>query len=155
MSDTKSEWLARVLGVTVGRGAGAGRNAATIRRDLEAAQAAWLEATATVDQQLNALRALLLRTKDPDLHRIAEYGLNGITGTRKVALAKALQEVTTAPDGKLVPLAGKAAQAAAEFRAFVQADRRVAACDSCREVTVTIGATLGGALGRLERALAA
>src|SRR4051812_24200118 len=148
----QTEWVRRVLGVSPPAPADATLGGQA-RVDFRGAILAWREASEEVDGQLNALRKILLTTDDPDLHRIADAGLNGITGTRKVTLAKALQEVGAAK-GAAVPAAGKAAaKAAAEFRSFVAGDKRIAACDACPEVEVSIAATLGRGLAALENAL--
>ncbi|MGH7041884.1 MAG: hypothetical protein ACREFY_07110 [Acetobacteraceae bacterium] len=154
-ADAKSEWVLRVLGVPVGAAAPAGKpfDETAFRRDFRAALQAWLGASESVDGQLNELRRVLLATDDEGLHRIAEYGLNGITGTRKVGLQTALRNMAGASGPALIPLARKAAQAAEEFHGFVQADPRVKACDAYPKITAPIGPTLGRALGALAQAL--
>ena len=156
--DAKSDWVFRVLGVqvdTVAAGSGSKPfDETAFRRDFRSALTAWRDATEEVDGQLNELRKVLLATDDDDLHKIAEFGLNGITGTRKVGLQKALIEVGGASGDKLPPLARKAVQAAEEFRAFAQSDARIKACDAYPKISVPIGPTLSRALGALAQALA-
>lgn len=154
-ADAKAEWVARVLGVRVGGSSptGAGFDEAGFRRAFAAALQRWRDASEKVDAQIGALRNALLATDDADLHRIADTGLNGITGRRKVGLQTALGELAGASGPKLVPLARKAAEAAQEYQSFVQSDPRVHACDAYPKITTPIGATLGPALGDLARAL--
>lgn len=151
--DAKADWVLRVLGVQAGAAAAKPFDEAVFRRDFGAALQAWRGASESVDAQIEALRRVLLATDDKDLHRIGDYGLNGITGTRKVALLTALREITGASGPAMIPLARKAAQAAEEFRGFIQSDVRVKACDSYPKITTPIGPTLGRALGALAQAL--
>ena len=153
--DAKSAWVQRVLGMAVGATAPGGRifDEAAFRRDFSAALQAWRGASEAVDAQIEELRKVLLATDDEGLHRIAEYGLNGITGTRKVGLLTALREIGGAAGPAVIPLARKAAKAAADFRGFVQSDARVKACDAYPKITTPIGPTLGRALGALAQAL--
>jgi hypothetical protein len=153
--DAKADWVLRVLGVQVGAAATARKSfdEAAFRRDFRGALQAWRDASAEVDEQINELRTVLLATDDKDLHRIAEVGLNGITGTRKVGLQTALREIAAASGPALIPLATKAVRAAEEFRGFVQSDARVKACDAYPKITTPIGPTLGRALGALAQAL--
>jgi hypothetical protein len=153
--DAKSDWVLRILGVQVGPAAPAATafNETAFRKTLAAAVKTWRDASEDVDAQIEELRRALLATDDKDLHRIAEFGLNGITGKRKVALLTALRELMGASGPKLIPLAQKAAQAAEDFGGFVQTDIRVKACDSHPKIKTPIGPTLGRALGELAQAL--
>jgi hypothetical protein len=153
-AESQAEWLQRVLGIaptTSGRTAPFDETA--FQRDFAASIVAWRDASEAVGAQLERLRKHLLATNDAGLQRIAEFGLNGITGTRKVGLETAFREIAAARGAAIVPLANKAAAAAAEFRHFISGDPRVAACDACPAFSVTIGATLAAALGAVERAL--
>lgn len=153
-ADAKAEWVQRVLGIGPGAAGGpASFQEAVFRRDFAASITAWRDAFEAVGGQIERLRKHLLGTDDADLHRIAEFGLNGITGTRKVGLETAMREIAAARGAAIVPLANKAAAVAAEFRGFISSDPRVAACDACPDFSVTIGATLAAALGVLEKAL--
>jgi hypothetical protein len=159
-ADVKAEWVQRVLNVSVGdASAAAGAQATGIvddvafKRRFATAVKLWRDASESVDGQLNELRRVLLATDDKELHRIAEFGLNGITGTRKVALQKALLAVGGGSGSALVTLGREAAERADEYRAFITSDPRVKACDAYPKITVPIGATLGGALGELSRSL--
>ncbi len=153
--DAKSDWVLRVLGVQTNGAAPTAKpfDDVAFRRDFRAALVTWRGASEDVDAQINELRRVLLATDDAGLRGIAEYGLNGITGTRKVGLLAALREVGGASGPALLPLARKAAQAAEEFRGFVQSDPRVKACDAYPKITTPIGPTLGRALGALALAL--
>jgi hypothetical protein len=159
-ADARTEWVQRVLNVAVGAAGEPSEPQATgpvddvaFKRRFAGAVKIWRDASESVDGQLNELRRVLLATEDKDLHRIAEFGLNGITGTRKVSLQKALLAMGAASGSALVTLGREAAQRADEYRAFITSDPRVQACDAYPKITVPIGATLGGALAELSRSL--
>lgn len=157
MSETAQDrWIERVLGFKLpGAGSAApGFDEAGFRRNLQPALSAWRDASEQVDAQINELRRVLLATSDDALHKIAEFGLNGITGPRKVGLQKALREIDGASGPALPSAAAKAVQAAEAFRGFVQSDPRVQACDTYPKIKTPIGPTLGRALGALAQALA-
>lgn len=157
--DNKNAWLSRVLGVAATGGAKAAPgkpgafDEAKFRKDFRAALLAFQSESEAVEAQINLIRLALLETSDPALHRIAEFGLNGITGTRKVGLQKALREIEAAQGEALVKQAGKAAAIAEEYRGFITSDRRVIACDMYPKIQRKIGPSLGDALGALAAAL--
>lgn len=158
LGDAKTEWVERVLGVIVATappdgGPAAAFDEVAFKRSFRTALAAWRDASESVEGQLNDIRKALLGTTDADLHRIAEFGLNGITGRRKVGLQTALLELGQAAGAAVPPLAKKAAQAAVEYQGFVRSDARVKACDRYPNIKTPIGPTLGDALGALARAL--
>lgn len=139
-ADAKHAWVKRVLGVDV---AGGGDRGAA---DLSAALAAWRQALDKVDGQISALQSVLRSSPDEDLHEIAEFGLNAITGSNKIKLQAALLEI---PAKKAV-----AARLAGAFAAHLATDKRVAACDANPfGVALSIRATLVPALGALQAAL--
>jgi hypothetical protein len=112
---------------------------------------AWTEAIFTAEQQLAALGKLLRASTDPRLQQIAEFGLGAITAGHKVAVMAAVREVAADPV-KALP---KALQAVGKFRAHIEGDDRVAACDQNPfGAPVTLRATLGEALARMEAVLA-
>jgi pyruvate-formate lyase-activating enzyme len=135
----RDDWVERVLGVSVSGGEPV---------DLEAAAAAWREASEAVDGQIAALQQSLRAQKNGELEEIAEFGLNGVTGGFKVPLTAAL---LAAQRGGLRELAA-IPRIAARFRAHIEADERVAACDANPfGVAVSIRAILVPALSTLER----
>jgi hypothetical protein len=154
--DAKADWVLRVLGVQTGSGAPDAKpfDEAAFKRDFTAAVTAWRSASEDVDGQINDMRKALLATNDADLHRIADTGLNGITGSRKVGLQKRLIDVGRASGDAIAPAALNAAKAAHAYRVFLQSDPRVAACDAYPKIKTPIGATLGKALGVLAKTLA-
>ena len=133
------QWVARVLGVQC---------AASGADDLGTAAAAWRAASETVDGQIAALQKALLATDDEDLHEIGRYGVNAVTSGHKVKLMAALRGAEAGQEAdrkKLVALA-------AQFRAHLDGDARVKACDENPfGVAVSIRATLGPPLARLTK----
>ncbi len=121
---------------------------------LAAARDAWQQASDAVDTQIGALQSALRASDDEELREISEFGFNGITGNFKVPLMAALQSATgnpPAPDA-----VGKLKAIVTQFRAHIETDERVEACDANPfGVSVSIRSTLGAALAQMEQALAA
>lgn len=117
--------------------------------------AVWRAAREKVDVQIAALQQALKKTGRPGMARIAEYGLNGITGGLGVRLTAALMDLAAGGnDGGRAK--AKALAAVDEYDAFLKGDDVVALCEkNPLGVKVTARATLGEALGRLRKALAA
>jgi hypothetical protein len=120
-----------------------------------AARAAWQDASDTVDAQMAALQKVLRDSGDEELEEIAEYGLNAVTDGHKVPLMTAIMEIGSGTPETLAKSGAKALAAVQAFKAHIESDERVAACDENPDVPVTIRATLGPALAGLEAALAA
>jgi hypothetical protein len=164
--DPKRAWLERVLGLhfavpefestappTAPASKDDGRGFAELWAE---AAARWRDASDNVDTQIGQLQRALKQTDDSELHEIAEFGLNGITGGTKVKLMAAIRELNSA--GAALPLAavGKARQAVAQFRDQINGDGRVDACDENPfGVAMSIRATFAPALAGLESALKA
>jgi len=149
-SDQK-EWVSRVLGITL-LPAGAHDGVHLWR----AARETWQAASDAVDKQIGSLQVALLATGHGMLNQIADSGLNGITSGNKVSLLAAISEIGDGAGDKLDRGRTKALKAVRAFRAFLAHDLRVAACDENPfGVSVSIRATLGGALAQMETALQA
>ena len=131
-------------------GAGGAGNESGFRQ----AHSAWLAAISVVDAQLAALARQLIAEDDAELKEIAEYGLNAVTGDLKVPLMAALVEVGGGTAEGLAKAGPKALEAAQAFRAHIESDEQVEACDENPfGVAVSIRATLGPALAALEASL--
>ena len=120
----------------------------------KAARAVWETAMETVDGQIGALQQVLRGSGDEELEEIAEYGLNAVTAGHKVPLMAAMMEIGAGSPESLARSGPKALAMVQAFRAHIDGDERVAACDENPEVPVSIRATLGPALAGLEAALA-
>lgn len=141
----KREWVSRVLGVPMPDPAG---GPATPLLPL------WLDAKDDVDARLGRLQGALRGFGDPDLDRIAEYGLNGVTGTRSVGLMVALREADApGADGRA---RRKAADAISAYRSFLDDSDVVQLIDSNPfGIEVGLKTTLGRALDTIARQIAA
>jgi hypothetical protein len=120
----------------------------------EQAKAAWEGALDTVNGQLEKLRIALIDEKDPELKRIAEFGLNAMTADHKVPLQAAILDLDRTPDNAKAKIIGQAKELVTEFRDHIETDERVEVCDDNPfNVKVTIRATLDPALAQMEKAL--
>ena len=138
MGDAERDgWVTRVLGIAL-------PTSRTATPDLRDAIVGWREAMEVVDRQIAALQAALRQTDDDDLHEIADYGLNAVTGGFKVRLTAAL--ISTAKDDAPQERA-RLATVADGFRTHLETESRVAACDDNPfGVSMSIRATLVPAL---------
>ena len=143
-----SEWVLRVLGVTVDR-ASAGPAAPAP----EALLPLWLEAKEAADTGIEQLQRALREIDDPDFRQIAEYGLNGATTGQSTKLMVALREMS----GEASPQTrAKLESAIQSFRDFLSGSPIVRLLeDNPFGVAVPIRRTLGSALDEIERSIAA
>jgi hypothetical protein len=139
----KAAWVTRVLGVEPRSGGGGAP------RDFDAALAGWQAALDTVDRQIEALQAVLRDSPDSELHDIAEFGLNTMTGDHKVKIQAAVMEMR---DGTMTPhAAGAAASLIGSFQTHLAGDERIAACDANPfGVKLSLRETLSPALQALK-----
>jgi hypothetical protein len=139
-------WVARVLGIDVSRAA-----AAAPRVDV---RVVWREAKEATDAALNDLAAELRTYGDPDLERIADFGLFGLGRNENVMLNKALIEFSTAAPERRPAAAKKLGDAVGAYRRII-ASPLVADIDANPfNVRVGVRETLGRALDQIERAAA-
>ena len=118
------------------------------------ARAAWQAATEKVDQQMSQLQQALLKTDDPELHEIAELGLNGVTGDFKVSLMAALHELEGTSPEKLPQSAGKIRDMIGKFQSHLASDATVTVCDKNPfGVSVSIRKLLIPALAEVQKVL--
>jgi hypothetical protein len=83
----QSAWVRKVLGVEVAAGSGSTSQLLPL----------WRQTRAELDAQIDTLQKALRRYDHPDLHAIAEYGFNGLTGRSNTAMLAALFEYDAAP----------------------------------------------------------
>jgi hypothetical protein len=113
--------------------------------------AVWRTAKERVDVQVSQLQGALRQTKDPACLRIAEMGLNGVTGNLQVGLQVALTEYDGS-GGHDPKLGAKAAAIVTEYQQFLQSNKVIALCDENPfGIRCDIRGTLLGALAELER----
>ncbi len=160
--DPKTEWLQRVLGVSVMQDAPAEEEdmgpealGLDVSDMWQAATDAFRSATATVDSQITGLQSALRQETDPELDQIAELGLNALTRNTRVPLMAALMEAGDGSGERLKAAAPKLRKAIDSFRSVLSSDPKIAACDDNPfEVEVTIVETYSEALDQLDDALA-
>ena len=112
-------------------------------------RAIWRDAKDAVDDGLNRLAAELRTYEDPDLERIADFGLFGLGTGENVALNKALIEFSGGRPG-----AGEKLRAAVgNYRTMLGKEPMVALIDSNPAVPMSMAATIGGALTQIEQAI--
>jgi hypothetical protein len=147
MADNEFDaWVENALGFRFQGAAGSGPEA------LGAAIAAWHDASDAVDGQIGSLQTALRNSDDEELREIGEYGLNAVTGGFKVKLMAALAGAERGVAGDVAKLAALVPQ----FRAHLEEDERVEACDDNPfGVAVSIRATLVPVLDQLARGLPA
>jgi hypothetical protein len=148
----RREWVRRVLGVDVGMGARsrAQANPLAVQQVLAEFDAAQEE----IESQIARLQAKLRGSSDASLQRIAEFGLNGVTGNSRVLTQAALFELRHALPRLDPDIVSKATKALRRMASHLANDNRIRACDhNCFGVKVSIAETLGGAARRLYAVL--
>jgi hypothetical protein len=139
-----------------GQGAAKGIDPAAFAERWAAARAAWQNASDTVDNQIAQLQQALRAAPDDDLHEIAEFGLNAVTGNFKVPLQVAVREIDSAKGDALQGFITRARTIVADFQNHIQGSEQVLVCDENPfGVKVTIRASLGQALTQMQDALKA
>ena len=111
----------------------------------------WRDAKERVDAQVSQLQGALRQTKEPFFQRIADMGLNGVTGNLQVGLQVALTEYDKS-GGKDGKLAAKAGAIIAQYQQFLQSDKAIALCDENPfGIKCEIRGTLLEALAELQK----
>jgi hypothetical protein len=132
------------------------KNEIAFRKVWSAAKNAWRNASDTVDGQITQLQTALRQTEDSELHDIAETGLNAVTGDYKVPLMAGMFDLDQATGPRLKKAADKVKTLVTAFKAYLDREPAIAACDQNPfEVTVTIRKSLGAALEQMDKVLAA
>jgi len=151
--DTEQQraWVTRVLGVDL-----TAKTQDSTPVSLTAAREAYEAASDLVNGQIAKLQSELRKSTDAELREISEFGLNGVTGNHRVPLRAVLMEIDYGGPTALKKSGPKALKIVQSFRAHLDQDEKVEACDENPfGVAVSIRSSLGGALAQMERALAA
>lgn len=152
LTDQQRSFIERFI--TGAKGAETGVDDADIEARLIKANAAWLKANAEVDSQIAKLQAALRSTDDVELHEIAEFGMNGLTGNHKVRLMAALRDILGAAPDKRDQPAKAALKVSGAFRTHLQGSGTVEACENNPfGVQVAIRPTLLPVLDQLDAVL--
>jgi hypothetical protein len=128
---------------------------AAFRRQWAAAKTSWRDALDSVDAQIAKLQVALRAQNDPELAKIADHGLNGVTGNFKVPLMAAVMDIDAARGEALRKAAQKGVRAARAFAKYLTTEETVRVTDENEfDVPVTIRSSLGKALRDIDAALA-
>jgi hypothetical protein len=156
VQDSRTKWIERVLGLKVAEpGSGGGRpHPQKFETAWPQAVGSFRSAIEAVDGQISSLQSVLKTSDFPFLRRIADAGMNGITGNHKVPVMTAIRDVSAASAGGRIKAAAKALSAVDAFATHLETDPRVQACDrNPFGITVTIRTILVPALTELRTAL--
>jgi hypothetical protein len=146
-NDTQNAWVLRVLGIPMPGGAAAEEPVRVI--------ALWQDAKEAADAQLNALYAALRATGIVELADIADEIENTLQGFR-VGLTTALMNYERAAPADRPKLGQQVLTTVADYQTRLTTDKRVTGADrNPFGVPVTLGTTLGAALGRIRDTIAA
>ena len=116
----------------------------------------WIEARNTVNVSLAAFRSKLSASDDPNLKRIAEHGLSGITDGNNVALMAALVGYNTSSPADRGKNAEAVQKRINEYREFLASSRLIGLCEQNPfGQSIEIRGPLTIALDKLETAVAA
>ena len=111
----------------------------------------WRDAKEAVDVSIGALQSTLRGIDDPDLKRIADVGLNGITDGLQTRLMAALFDYNKSSGEGRAKAAAVLRTRAGELRKMIEGDPIIALCeDNPFGVKVAIRGPLGAALTELE-----
>jgi hypothetical protein len=151
VSEAQGEWVRRVLGVSIPEAAPPVTSPAG-----PSPLQMWLDAKEAAGSQVGALQVAMRALDHPLFERLADQGLNGVTGRLQVGLQAALMDVERATGQARVAARQKARSAVAEFRGFLTSDPVVPLLDANPlGVPVSLRAGLGRALDTIDRTLAA
>lgn len=118
------------------------------------ARGAWQDASEAVDGQISKLQSVLRGSGDPDLEKIAEYGLNAVTGNHRVRLMAAIMEIDRASGMPSRDMVANAAKRIGALEKHIASDAVVKAVDTNPfKVDMSIAKTLSGATTQLKGAL--
>lgn len=142
----KDRWVLKTLGINP-----ASRGSKTGTAPKGDPRAIWREAKETTDAALSRLAQAMLAYEDPDLDRVAKFGLFGIGSKENVALNKALIEFNAVPPGRRAEM-GKKLLATVEAYRTVLGGNLVGLIDSNPYGVATgLRSVLGSALDDIAR----
>lgn len=156
LTDTQRTFLQTHLGVVSANPGSAAPASPDLHfeKNWTAARANWLSAEEAVGKQINAMQSAFRKSGSDVLLDIANYGLPALTGnTRSKAMAAIFEVdgVKSAPNEKTLKRADKKLS---DLKKQLTSNPRVQACDENPfGVKVSIGATLGGALDDMLKAI--
>ena len=118
------------------------------------ARLVWQTASDSIDLQISALQSKLKGSDDPELQEIGEFGLNAITGNRRVRVMAAMRDLDgldSPPDKGTISKVSKTIE---ELESHIDNDDRIAAVDNNPfGVTVSVAKSISSALAQVKTAL--
>ncbi|MBL4915612.1 hypothetical protein [Szabonella alba] len=112
----------------------------------------WNAAKEATDVAIGALQSKLGQIADPDLERIAKFGLNGITEGNQTALMKHLFAYRQSTGEARAKAAAALRSQTAAYRAFLQSNELIDLCENNPfGVAVDLRGPLGTALAEIDR----
>lgn len=115
----------------------------------------WRDAKEKVDVSFAPLKNTLKGLGHPDLDRIAEFGLNGVTDGNQTALNRALFEYNGSEGPARQKAASRLSDQVSEYRKFIDSNAIIELCeDNPFGVRLDIRGPLRDALDKIERAIA-
>lgn len=124
--------------------------------DVSALADLFLDGKSRATSSIAPLRAILVKSDDPDERRIGEHGLDGVTEGNSVALITALHQLRAAPATERTAAAQIVATRCQQYRDFLKNDAIIALCEDNPFVSgVSIAAPLTTALDQIEATLKA
>lgn len=116
----------------------------------------WRDAKERSDAGIAALQSALKSVGHPELDKIVDFGLNGVTQGNQTAMMKALMDYNSAPEDQKPVMASSLLSQVESYRAFVSASRIIDLCENNPfGVSVSIKAPMNTALDRISRAVEA
>lgn len=157
LTETQRKFLETfVVGSALPKSMGQQDVAGEDRSSVRAAEllAIWRNAKESTDGDIAALQSKLKSSGHPDLERVAELGLNGVTEGNQVAMIKCLMDFGSAGPEKLSDAKASVLTQLDAYRAFLAKSKKLALIeDNPFGVKVSVRARLNGALDEIGRVL--
>lgn len=111
----------------------------------------WRDAKESTDASMSALQRMLSDASDPNLKRIAEFGLNGVTAGNQVAMTRALMDFDNASGAARISQGETLLKQTGAYRQFLSESPAIALCENNPfGVTCAIKLPLTKALDQIE-----
>lgn len=115
----------------------------------------WRDAKELIDVDVSTLQNALRDVDDPNVQRIVEFGLNGITDGNQVAMMRTLMAYNGASAEARAPAGRAVLEQVSAYRNFIQNDPIISMCEANPfGVTLNIKPPILAALSKIEQAIA-
>ena len=116
----------------------------------------WRDAKELIDTDITTLQNTLSNVTDPNVQRIVEFGLNGITEGNQVAMMRTLMAYNASSGAARAAAGQDVLKQVTAYRDFITSNNVIALCEKNPfGVTLNIRAPILSALDRIERVVAA